>query len=248
MLTSVSLWLSLKLEVTEAKMIVLVEESTEIAEAYKAAIGREGYAVATFAPPEFMDWFNSLAQSECSAVEAFVLGNFAKRLQVAKDVKLRLQVPMIALSDVAMLDMTLQLFKAGADDVVRKPVHARELIARIAAIRRRNAADERALWSFDGLVVYGGGRFPEVNGREFQIPRRELRILEHLASNRGRRSTRAQIFASVYGMFDERIEECVVESHISKLRKKLRAELGYDPIDMQRYLGYQITRRIAAAA
>jgi two-component system, OmpR family, flagellar system response regulator FtcR len=229
-------------------MIVVVDERAEVAEAYKTAIGREGFAVAVFAPSDFIAWFYSLTQSEYGAVEAFVLGNFEGRVQVAKDVKHRLQVPIIALSDVAMLDMTLQLFNVGVDDVVRKPVHARELIARIAAIRRRSDVDEKALWSFDGLVIYGGGRCPEINGREFQIPRRELRILEHLAVNRGRRSTRTQIFASVYGMFDERVEECVVESHISKLRKKLRAELGYDPIDMQRYLGYQLTRRIAVAA
>jgi hypothetical protein len=31
-----------------------------------------------------------------------------------------------------------------------------------------------------------------------------------------------------------------VESHISKLRKKLKHALGYDPIDTKRYLGYQL--------
>ena len=30
----------------------------------------------------------------------------------------------------------------------------------------------------------------------------------------------------------------MVESHVSKLRKKLRAKLGYDPIESKRYLGY----------
>jgi DNA-binding response OmpR family regulator len=34
------------------------------------------------------------------------------------------------------------------------------------------------------------------------------------------------------------VEENVIESHISKLRKKLRARLGHDPIDSQRFLGY----------
>jgi two-component system, OmpR family, flagellar system response regulator FtcR len=29
-----------------------------------------------------------------------------------------------------------------------------------------------------------------------------------------------------------------VEGHISKLRKKLRQRLGYDPIDAKRYIGY----------
>lgn len=229
-------------------MIVVVDERTDVSDAYRNSIGREGYSVASFSPPEFVSWFNALSEPDLNAVDAFVLGDFADRTQITRNLKRRVHVPTIALNDVAALDVTLRLFEAGADDVVRKPVHARELIARIAAIRRRTAVEEDALWSFDGLVIFGGGRSPEINGREFQIPRRELRILEHLAVNRGRRSTRAQIFASVYGMFDERVEECVVESHISKLRKKLRAELGYDPIDMQRYLGYQLVRKMAAVA
>ena len=74
-----------------------------------------------------------------------------------------------------------------------------------------------------------------MNGEVFRMPRRERRILQYLATNRGRRVTRAQIFSAIYGFHDEHVEECVVESHISKLRKKLRIELGYDPIDTQRF-------------
>ena len=58
--------------------------------------------------------------------------------------------------------------------------------------------------------------------------------------NRGRRVTKTQIFNAIYGIFDEDVEENVVESHISKLRKKLRQRLGYDPIDSKRYLGYRL--------
>jgi DNA-binding response OmpR family regulator len=75
------------------------------------------------------------------------------------------------------------------------------------------------------------------------LPRRECRILEYLVRNRGRRVTKTQIFNAVYGLFDENVDENVVESHISKLRKKLKHGLGYDPIDSKRYLGYCIERR-----
>jgi two-component system, OmpR family, flagellar system response regulator FtcR len=229
-------------------MIVVVDERVDVTEAYKSAIGREGYSAAAFGPMEFEGWFHALTEGDARAIDAVVLGDFVQRVELTKSVKRRFQIPTIALNDVPALDMTLRLFEAGVDDVVRKPVHVRELIARIAVIKRRPKSIESALWSFDGLVIHGGGRCPTVNGKDFQIPRRELRILEHLAVNRGRRTTRAQIFAAVYGMFDERVEECVVESHISKLRKKLRMELGFDPIDMQRYLGYQLVRKEAIAA
>ncbi len=58
--------------------------------------------------------------------------------------------------------------------------------------------------------------------------------------NRGRRLAKSQIFNAVYGIFDEDVDENVVESHISKLRKKLKHRLGYDPIDSKRFLGYRL--------
>ena len=66
------------------------------------------------------------------------------------------------------------------------------------------------------------------------------RILEYLVEHKGCRVTKTQIFNSVYGLFSEDVDENVVETHISKLRKRLRHRLGRDPIDSQRYLGYRL--------
>ena len=151
---------------------------------------------------------------------------------------------MIAINDVASLEGTLSLFADGVDDVVRKPIHVREIIARLGAIRRRAAhatkAPERATVPAAAVAVYFDGRDPEINGAALNLPRRERRILEFLIANRGRRVTKTQIFNAIYGIFDEDVEENVVESHVSKLRKKLRQRLGYDPIDSKRFLGYCI--------
>lgn len=93
---------------------------------------------------------------------------------------------------------------------------------------------------FGHLTVYFDGRDPEIRRQVLALPRRERRILEYLAANRARRVNRSLIFNAVYGLFDGEIDESVVESHISKLRKKLKHALGYDPIDTKRYLGYQL--------
>jgi DNA-binding response OmpR family regulator len=90
------------------------------------------------------------------------------------------------------------------------------------------------------LRVFTDGRDPEINGCSFPLPRRERRILEYLASNGDRRATRSQIYNAVYGLFEQDVEECVIESHISKLRKKLRKMLGYEIIDSKRFLGYRL--------
>lgn len=223
-------------------MIILVDDRVEVTDAYRASFGREGISAASFTPVDFDNWFHSTSGPDLAAVEAFILGDFVQRETVTRAIKTRSEAPAIALNDSTGLETTLKLFAAGADDVVRKPVHAREIIARISAIRRRKSPLTKATEVGD-LCVFSDGRDPEVGGRTLALPRRERRILEYLAANRSRRVSRNQIFNAVYGLFDEEVEESVVESHISKLRKKLRNVLGYDPIDTKRYLGYQLLSR-----
>ncbi|MBZ4317380.1 hypothetical protein LAM21_23485, partial [Mycobacterium tuberculosis] len=43
-----------------------------------------------------------------------------------------------------------------------------------------------------------------------------------------------------YGLFDSSFDENVIEGHVSKLRKKLRGHLGYDPIESKRYMGSRL--------
>ena len=228
-------------------MIILVDDRTEVTDAYRTSFGREGICAASFTPTDFDSWFHSTSGPDLAAVEAFILGDFIQRETVTRAIKTRSEAPAIALNDSMGLESTLKLFAAGVDDVVRKPVHAREIIARIGAIRRRATPLPKST-DLGDLRVFNDGRDPEVGGRTLVLPRRERRILEYLAANRNRRVSRNQIFNAVYGLFDEDVEESVVESHISKLRRKLRLELGYDPIDTKRYLGYQLLSREQVAS
>ena len=220
-------------------MIIIVDERLEVTAAYCASFGREGLSATGFNHIEFEGWFNSTGQQDLAAVETIIVGNFPDRERAIGFVKLRSNIPVIAVNEAAGLDSMLNLFATGADDVVRKPVHAREFIARIGAIKRRICATSRQT-DFGQLKIYFDGRDPEIQGQVMMLPRRERRILEYLAANRARRVNRSMIFNAVYGLFDEEVEESVVESHISKLRKKLKHALGYDPIDTKRYLGYQL--------
>ena len=92
-----------------------------------------------------------------------------------------------------------------------------------------------------------GGRGPTAaqrvrrDGLDVHLTPTEFKLLEFLMRNRGRWVTKTQVFNAVYGLFDAEVDEAVVESHVSKLRKKLRERLGYDPIESKRYLGYTIS-------
>ena len=223
-------------------MLVMVEERELVVAGYEHGFAAEGMALVGFKPSDFLTWIETAPATEVASVEAFLLGDSPDRLACARAIARRAAVPSLAVVDANSLDATLSLFAEGVDDVVRKPVHVREILARIGAIRRRAVHLARAAVPAEqtGVSVFFDGRDPEIGGVALELPRRERRILEYLIANKGRRVTKTQIFNAIYGIFDENVEENVVESHVSKLRKKLRARLGYDPVDSKRFLGYCI--------
>ncbi len=218
-------------------MFIIVDERDLVTNGYASRFTQEGIASAGFRPPQFRDWVASAVEDDVQAIEAFLIGECLDREDMPRLIRRRSHAPVIALNEMPSLEQTLGLFSAGVDDVVRKPIHVRELLARVHAIRRRAQARQESVM-VGGIHVFFNGSDPVVNGETFPLPRRERRILEYLLINRGRRMTKAQIFNAVYGLFDDAVEENVIESHISKLRKKLRERLGYDAIDSQRFLGY----------
>lgn len=221
-------------------MIVVVDGRATVSEGYTAWFSREGISACGISPSELEGWVSAVSEPDMQSIEAFLLGECANRGQLAKAIRRRsCGAAVIAMNENRSLEETLDLFAAGVDDVVRKPIHVRELIARVKAIRRR-ATGAPDYSEVGEMRVYFDGRDPEISGEVLQLPRRERRILEYLVSNRGCRINKTQIFNSVYGLFSEDIDENVVESHISKLRKRLRHRLGYDPIDSKRYLGYRL--------
>lgn len=228
-------------------MYIIVDERDLVTNGYVSRFGQEGIASTGFRPGQFRDWVTSAVEGDVQAIEGFLIGECPEREEIPRLIRRRSQAPVIAMNDAPSLEQTLGLFSAGVDDVVRKPVHVRELLARAHAIRRRAESRQEGV-SVGGIEVFFNGADPLVNGEILALPRRERRILEYLLINRGRRLTKAQIFNAVYGLFDDDVEENVIESHISKLRKKLRARLGYDPIDSQRFLGYLLVATPAGDA
>ena len=220
-------------------MIVIVDERELVKDGFHSLFDREGVASAGFGSSDFGEWVSTVADDDLKAVRAFLIGECSSEIVSPRRIRDRTSAPVIALSEQHSLENTLRLFDSGVDDVIRKPVHIREILARISAISRR-AQDEKPYAQFGAMCIFMDGRDPEIDGEPLPLPRRERRILEFLASNAGRRVTKTQVFNSIYGIFDEEVEENVVESHISKLRKKLREKLGYDPIDSKRFLGYRL--------
>lgn len=223
-------------------MIIMLGHHIAETDLYCMALRAEGLAANGITHRDFGEWFSSLDASDKLSIETILVGEHASKINTISLIKSRSNIPVIAMNASAELDSILKLFLMGADDVVTDKVQPREIVARIGAIRRRTFSHVGFV-TIGPLKIYFDGRDVELYDQALILPRRERRILEYLAANLTRRVNRTMIFNAVYGLFEEDVEESVVESHISKLRKKLRASLNFDPIDNQRYLGYQLIRQ-----
>ena len=221
-------------------MIIIVDDRSLVTEAYRSSFDREGVPATGFNSGEFEGWVGGAAEEDVGAINAFLIGECSHSDNVAAIIKRRSVAAVIAMRDQKTLSGTLEMFAEGVDDVVTKPCHVREILARIEAISRRARADREKHSEVVDIKIFRDGRDLLVCGRPLPLPRRELHILEYLVYNQSRRVTKTQIFNTVYGLFNQGIDENVIESHISKLRKRLRQRLFYDPIDSKRHLGYRL--------
>ena len=116
----------------------------------------------------------------------------------------------------------------GADDYVTKPFSARELAARIGAMRRRpRVTADPEVWDFGPLRVDVAARETTLDGQLLDLTKVEFDLLAKLASEPRRAFTRAQLLDAVWGV-EWFSDDHVVDVHVGNLRKKL-GESGTKP-------------------
>lgn len=116
---------------------------------------------------------------------------------------------------------TATILRAGADDVLVKPVVSTEIRARLEAIRRRSFGLTTNAVRVGRLTVFIDGRDPDVEGERLHLSQREHAILTVLALNRGRVVSKEHIYEEVYGLSGSDPLDKVIDVYICKLRKKI---------------------------
>jgi DNA-binding response OmpR family regulator len=112
----------------------------------------------------------------------------------------------------------------GADDYLAKPFAFEELMARLRALLRRPAAVHSQVIRAGDLAFDVGHREATIRGEPLALPRRELLVLEALMRRMGRMVQRETLMEAVFGLDDE-IQSNALDTHVSRLRRKL-AEAG----------------------
>ncbi|QEL25439.1 response regulator transcription factor [Bosea sp. F3-2] len=161
---------------------------------------------------------------------------------IAKLRRRDIRVPVIVLTARGRLPDRVAGLDGGADDYLVKPFAFEELLARIRAVMRRPEQLRQMVVRLGRLTLDLDHREARVEGMRFDLPRRELLVLEALMRRAGRMVTRETLMESVFGLADE-VQSNTLDSHISRLRRKLSDAEADVVINGIRGVGYMLMER-----
>ena len=204
-----------------AERILIVEDEVNIATPTKTYLERDGFEVTHVLSGE--EGLRVMEEEPPNLVLLDLNLPGIDGLEVCRRIRATSQVPIIMLTarddDI---DKIVGL-EVGADDYVTKPFNARELVARVKAIRRRAPATVQPIGgtlSHCTITIDRGRHEVKVGGDEVQLAPKEFDLLWTLLEERGHVLTRDQLLERVWG-YTFAGDTRTVDVHVRQLRRKL---------------------------
>ena len=210
---------------SEKQRILLVDDDPNISHLVRLYLEKEGFEVTESARGD--DALVTFQQSVPDLVLLDVMLPGMDGLQVLREIRKTSKAPVIMLTARdETFDKVLGL-ELGADDYITKPFETKELVARVKAVLRRapsteseKPADKDDTLRFPQLTISLARYEVTYEGRELEMPPKELEVLYYLASHPNLVFTREQLLERVWG-FDFFGDSRTVDVHIKRLREKL---------------------------
>jgi two-component system, OmpR family, response regulator TctD len=216
--------------------IFLIEDTRDVAEAIVARFSRSGHVV---------DWESDGETAaeilKATAYDLVILdvmlpqrNGFSILQQLRKSGS---TTPVLMLTARSEVEDRVSALDIGADDYLVKPFDFRELEARARALLRRNHGDATNLLECGDICIDRTTRSVRAGQREVHLTRREVTLLEILASRSGRVFSKEELLDQLFG-YDEAPAPNVVELYVGRVRKKLQGSRAQ--IVTVRGFGYQL--------
>ena len=225
----------------DKKRILLVDDDSGLLASLSFVLEQEGYDVLPASDGEVaVEKFRS---EEPDIVVLDIKMPRKDGTEVLSEIRTVSQIPVIFLTSKDTEVDELFGLRAGADDYISKPFSTALLVERIRVLLKRGGNGES--------VGEGGARhhgpltldfsryFCSWKGQEVRLTVTEFLLLAHLVRNSGNVIDRGKLRAAVYDK-DSEIDERTIDSHIRRLRIKLRSvDPDFDQIDTLYGLGYR---------
>lgn len=217
--------------------ILIIEDEKLLADSLRTLLESKGFQVETVYDGEAGAQYAELGIYDLLILDVMMPG--LNGYQVARNVRARrCSTPILMLTARSGLEDRIEGLNAGADYYLTKPFDARELLACINALLRRQGGqvDElvygnTALDLSTGMLVCGE--------KSVRLSAREFDVMRFLLQSKGQNLSKEVLLARVWG-YDSNAVENHVEVYVGFLRKKL-ASIGSNlRIAAVRRLGYHL--------
>ncbi|MFM2023111.1 MAG: hypothetical protein RIR89_503 [Actinomycetota bacterium] len=163
-------------------------------------------------------------------------------MQLCRSIRAESTVPIIMLTQRDEVVDEEMVLAAGADDYVTKPIVERILTSRITQQMKRGEtqrAPRANVLTWGPLEMDLSQHSFKVGGKQVMLTNAEYQFLQLLLANPERIFSREQILQTI-GSFRGYKSDHLVDSHASRLRKKIREAGGPNVISVVRSVGFRL--------
>lgn len=216
-----------------------MEDEPQISEVLRAYLERDGCRVVGASDGE-----TALIHHTALSPDIVILDVRLPRrdgFEVLAELRRRGSTPVIMATAMAEDIDKLSALRMGADDYVVKPYNAHEVVARVRAVLRRTQGVLATAVIRAGPLEVDADSMQvrrSDDGRVLNVTLTEFRILAHMGRAPRRAFNRAELIDACFG--GSQALERTVDSHISKLRRKLESHGFRDILVGVRGVGYRL--------
>ncbi len=201
-------------------VVLIVDDDWRLSQMLREFLQREGFAVLLAGNGQEM-WEHLGLHPVDVVVLDWMLPGGRDGISLARELRSRVAVPVLMLSARGEADDRIAGLESGVDDYLAKPFNARELLARLRVLLRRQGQEEggRHL-EFGPFRLDLGERRLYCAGKEVEMPQAEMDLLMAFAQ-RPRRILSREVLLQVLGAEDESRFDRSIDVRVTRLRKVL---------------------------
>ncbi|MDE2421737.1 MAG: response regulator transcription factor [Gammaproteobacteria bacterium] len=224
-------------------LILVIEDEPEIAEILQVYLQHEGFRTQHANNGRQGIQFWRQLQPDLVLLDIRMPGHDG--LDILQTIRSESNVPIIMLTALTDDITKLLSLRLGADDYIAKPFNPAEVIARIKTVLRRShfTMTSSPILRIGRLTIDQNAhtaQFEDATGGQQELPLTltEFKLLVHLARQPKRCFSRMDLIEACLPESDAL--DRVIDSHLSKLRRKLSDAGGADMIQTVRGVGYRL--------